>query len=395
VEPEAIVPVGETIAFIASAGESVPMLAPLYAGVSETAEKTAFAVADPVPAQKERGPVRASPAVRHIAKQLGIDLNCVTGTGPEGRITEQDVHTYAGAYKSPRTEIAPGVSISPVARRMAQEHGVDLERIQGTGPQGRITKEDIEALSQAEAGARPSAPPVEPARGEVDWLDLNPIQRLTGQRMLESIRSAPHFGLAVDVDMTGALKFREDWMDQVVKETGERLSVTGILIKAAACALKRFPRANASFDAGRIKLHKQINIGVAVGTEQGLVVPVIQYADRKSLIQITQDLKIFRDKAANMRFATDDLAGGTFTVTNLGMYGVDRFDAIINPPESAILAAGRIVKRPIGMPDDTIALRPMVTLTLSVDHRSLDGVQGANFLGHIRELVEDPNLLFE
>lgn len=339
VKAGANVPVGETIAFIAGAGDVVPVLPPLSAAATQGVKETIVPAASPGPSKPDRGPARASPSVRHLAKQLGIDLKDVEGTGPEGRITEPDVRRHA--------EAASSVSTS------------------------------------------------EPARGEADWLDLNPIQRLTGKRMLESVQSAPHFALAVDLDMTEVLKLRATWMDRVVEETGERLSITGILIKVAACALKRFPRANASFDAGRIKLHREINIGVAVGTEQGLVVPVVRNADRKSLIQITRELALFKVKATNLRFTTDDLAGGTFTVSNMGMYGVDRFDAIINPPESAIMATGRVVKRPAAMPDDTIALRPLMTLTLSIDHRSMDGVQGAKLLGHIAELVENPNLMFE
>jgi pyruvate dehydrogenase E2 component (dihydrolipoamide acetyltransferase) len=211
--------------------------------------------------------------------------------------------------------------------------------------------------------------------------------------MLESVQSAPQFALGIDVDVTQALLFREAWMDRVVEETGERLSITAVLVHVVAFALKEFPRANASFQSGRIKLHKQVNIGVAVGTEQGLVVPVIHDADKKSPAQLTLALKGFQEKANKLRFASDDLTGGTFTLSNLGMLGIDRFSAIINPPESAILAAGRIVKAPVGLPDNTMALRPMLSLTLSVDHRSMDGFQGAQFLSKVRAILENPYLM--
>lgn len=395
VKPGANVPVGETIAFIAATDESVPVLPPLPGGAPLTKKDSAVAAAEPGPVKPEQGPVRASPAVRHLAKQLGIDLARVRGTGAEGRITERDVNQYVAVQRARPPEKVEQVSISPVARRMAQEVGIDPAQIKGTGPQGRITKEDIEAFGRTAVPTPAAVPVVGPDQSEDDWFDLNPIQRLTGQRMLESVHSAPHFALSVDLDMTKAYEFREAWTDSVVKETGQRLSITGVLVKVVACALRKFPRANASFEAGRIKLHKQINIGVAVGANQGLVVPVIRNADRKSLIQIMQELEGFQEKAAGMRFGKDDLTGGTFTISNLGMFGVDRFQAIINPPESAILAMGRIVKVPVGLPDDTIALRPMMSCTLSIDHRSMDGVQGAKFLGQVRLLVENPYLLVE
>jgi pyruvate dehydrogenase E2 component (dihydrolipoamide acetyltransferase) len=213
--------------------------------------------------------------------------------------------------------------------------------------------------------------------------------------MLESVQTAPQFALTVDVGTTNLLWLREAMMERVQSETGERLSVTAMLVKIVAAALQKYSRANASFEDGRVKLHPQVNVGVAVGTDDGLVVPVIQEADTKSLVQITQELKAFQEKAAKMRFTSEDLSGGTFTISNLGMFGVDRFTAIINPPESAILAVGRTVKTPVGMPDDTIALRPMMNLTLTIDHRSMDGVQGAKLLAEIRELIETPYFLLQ
>ncbi len=347
-EDGAEVPVGETFAFIAEPDEEVPVLPPLGSAEAKGVEEetpppapTPSAEPTPVPGAGEGragpGPVRATPVARRIAKELGVDLSLVRGTGPGGRITEEDVRAFA------------------------------------------------EALS-----ATPSA---QPAEEGAEWLDLTSIQRLTGRRMLESLQTAPQFALTINVDMTNALWLREALMERVLAETGERLSVTAILVKVVAAALKSYPRANASFEGGQIKLHPRVNVGVAVGTDDGLVVPVIKEADQKSLVQITQELKSFQDKARQMRFSAEELSGGTFTISNLGMYGVDRFNAIINPPQSAILAVGQIIKTPVGMPDDTIALRPMMSLTLSVDHRSIDGVQGARFLAEIKERLEKPYFL--
>jgi pyruvate dehydrogenase E2 component (dihydrolipoamide acetyltransferase) len=394
----AVVPVGETVAFVAAATENVPALPPLGASKIEPPAPSAPERLPTAPAAQapraEPGQIRAAPVVRRLARDLGIDLALVQGTGPEGRITEQDVRQYSESLKTPSRQEPEPLAVSPIARRMAQDMGVDLSRVQGTGPRGQITKEDVSRF--AAASPAPAQQPSVPApSGDDRWLELNPIQRLTGQRMLESVSSAPHFALSVDVDMTNALQLRETWMSRVEQETGERLSVTGVLVKIVAATLQAFPRANVSYQDGRIKLHQAINIGVAIGTNDGLVVPVIRDANTKTLVQITRELKIYQDKAQSMRFQPGDLADGTFTISNLGMYGVDRFNAIINPTQSAILAVGRIVKTPVGMPDDTIALRPMMNCTLSVDHRSLDGVQGANFLALLKERLTHPYLLLE
>jgi len=224
-------------------------------------------------------------------------------------------------------------------------------------------------------------------------VDLSTVQRLTGERMVQSIQTAPQFALVISADMTNALQLREAMIDQIAKETGERLSITALLVKIVATALKNQPRANASFEAGRVKLHKRVNVGVAIGADAGLIVPVIKEADQKSLIQIVRELQVFREKARQMRFSADDLSGGTFTVSNLGMYGIDQFNAIVNPPQSAILAVGRVIKTPVTLPDNTVAPRPMMNLTLTVDHRAMDGVQGAKFLAEIKERLEKPDLL--
>ena len=326
------VPVGETIAFIAEPDEQVPVL-PLLASTgaqtpSSLARPEAFAQAQSV---EQR--VRASPAVRRVARELGVDLSSMTGTGPDGKITEADVRAFSsrgGAAEAARSALL-------------------------------------------EAG---------------EWAELNSVQRLTGERMLQSIQTAPQFALTVRADMTNALRIRESLKNGL---TGERLSVTVMLVKIVATALKHQPRANASFEAGRVKLHKQVNVGVAIGTENGLIVPVIKDADQKKTIEIAEELHTFRENARQMRFSTDDLSGGTFTISNLGMYGIDQFNAIINPPQSAILAVGQVAKTPVAMSDNTIAVRPLMSLTLTVDHRAMDGVLGAKFLAEVKERLENPD----
>jgi pyruvate dehydrogenase E2 component (dihydrolipoamide acetyltransferase) len=338
--------VGETLAFITQPGEEVPVLPPLTSAGIETAGEFAVTGADAAATQTEtvRHLIRATPAVRRIAKELDIDLGLVTGTGPDGKIREEDVRAFAAVRGGTRVE------------------------------------EPTTAVTSPEA---------------VEWVDLSTVERLTGQRMMQSIQTAPQFALTVSADMTNALQLREALIGQILAETGEHLSITVLLVKIVGTVLKHQPRANASFEAGRVKLHKQVNVGIAMGAEEGLVVPVIKEADQKSLVQIARELQIFRQKARQMRFSTDDLCGGTFTISNLGMYGIEQFNAIVNPPQSAILAVGRVSKTPVVLSDNIVSPRPVVNLTLTIDHRAMDGVQGAKFLAEIKERLEKTDSLRE
>ena len=328
-QPGAEVPVGETIAFIAESDEQVPVLPPLTATGTQTSSIVATSISSP---QGEilRPQVRTSPAVRRIARELCVDINLVPGTAADGKITEADVRAF-----SSRTASTTGAPI----------------------PQ------------------------------TIEWAELSSIQRLTGERMLQSVQTAPQFALTVSADMTNVLQLRESLMPELA---GEHLSLTVLLVKIVTIALKHQPRANASFESGRVKLHKAVNVGIAIGTADGLIVPVIRDADQKDISQIARELQIFREKARQMRFSTDDLTGGTFTISNLGMYGIDQFNAIINPPQSAILAVGRVIRIPYVLPDNTIAIRPVLNLTLTIDHRVMDGVLGAKFLAEIKEQLEHP-----
>jgi pyruvate dehydrogenase E2 component (dihydrolipoamide acetyltransferase) len=328
-----VVPVGTTFAFIAEPEEEVPVLPALGAETPTKAKAPDPPESVTAAEQKdERGKVRATPVARRLARELGVDLAQVAGTGPGGRTSDVDVRAYASAVKA--------------------------------------------------------APPSGAEIGE--YMDLSPIQRLTGRRMLESVQTAPQFALDTDVDMTNTLWLRNALLERIELETGVRPSVTAILTKVVGAALRKHPRANASFEDGRIRLHEDVNVGVAVGTEDGLLVPVIKHVDEKQLAEIVLELKAFQEKAGNLRFTTEELSGGTFTISNLGMYGITRFYAIVNPPQSAILAVGRIMNTPTGLENGSVELRPVMNLTLSVDHRALDGLQGARFLAEIKQGLENP-----
>lgn len=404
------VPVGEILAFIAQPDEQIPQLEPIRCA-AEVNEPPASELTSSTPQDvSDETTVLAAPAARRVARELGIDLSLVKGSGPGGRIKEADVRSYAEAAReaptpAPQAEKRPA---TPVARKIAREHGIDLNLVAGSGPGGRITQEDV--LAYVELAKAPPAPsrareeeaakeiesPAKVAEIEADdveWMELSTIRRLTGERMTWSAHNVPHFVLSTHVDMTETGRLRQALMEKVLEEAGERLSYTALLIKVVAKALKLHPLANAEYAGGKIKIHKAIHIGVAVGSQDGLVVPVIQHADRKTLKHITRELKAFREKSVTLRFSVEDLSHGTFTISNLGMYGVDHFSAIINPPQSAILAVGQIQNKPLGLADGSIALRPMMSLSLSIDHRVLDGVAGALFLAEIKRMLTNPLLL--
>jgi pyruvate dehydrogenase E2 component (dihydrolipoamide acetyltransferase) len=269
------------------------------------------------------------------------------------------------------------VVASPVAQRLAREKGVDLAHVTGTGPRGRITEADVLRF----AGAAAAAPADE-------LIPLSRLRKTISERMSRSAQTIPHFTLTVDADMTEAL----GWREQRADVDGRKPSVTALLVKAAADALRRFPQVNASLTDQGIRRHAHINVGVAVASDEGLVVPVVRDADGKAPSDISAELSRLQGKARALRFEAHEITGATFTITNLGMFGIDSFLAIINPPEAAILAAGRIAERPVGL-GGQVVLRPMMTLTLAVDHRVLDGASAAPFLTEVKKLLESPNLL--
>ncbi|MBE0698245.1 MAG: 2-oxo acid dehydrogenase subunit E2, partial [Anaerolineaceae bacterium] len=371
-ENGAEVPVGEPLAFIAAPDEQVPALPPLNQladsapAVGQLIEPSAGS--NGKDAGEEEGAIRATPIARKLAKDLQIDLEQVKGSGPRGRIREGDVRAYALAQAA-----QPGQESNRQASGIEQ-----LPQPVVPGP-------------ARESTAAPAA----------EWLDLTSIQRLTGERMLESVRSAPQFALEISVDATSLLRFRSG-----LAGGQEKLSITAFLVKAAAAILKKHPRANAVYQDGKIQLLGQVNIGVAVGSDSGLYVPVIRSADQKQVTSIQQELLAFQEKAAadpgsqKKHFHPVDFEGGTFTISNLGMYGVERFTAILNSPQSAILAVGKIVMTPVGIVDEEsqdnpgasqelrVMLRPMIHLTLTIDHRVMDGLHGAKFLSDLKSSLE-------
>ena len=276
--------------------------------------------------------------------------------------------------------ISGRVLASPKAKRIAKERAIDLRSLCGSGPEGSILAEDV---LRAAPDSIPK-PQAAPAAQEI--IPLTPMRRIVGQRMTQSKQSAPHFYISMDIDMSAVSEARTNW-----KEKGESNvpSINDFILYACARALKDFPSLNASFTEKGIQQHRDINIGVAVALDEGLVVPVIRNADRLSLAELAAQSRELADKAQKKKLFPLDYEGGTFTVSNLGMLGVDSFTAIINPPQCAILAVGRVAPRVVA-DDGMFAMKSIMTATLSADHRVIDGAIAARFLQELKRRLEKP-----
>jgi pyruvate dehydrogenase E2 component (dihydrolipoamide acetyltransferase) len=274
--------------------------------------------------------------------------------------------------------------ISPLARRLAEEYGVDISNIKGTGPDGRIVKEDI--LTAAEA--IPSEDRAELAK-DVEVREISVTRKIIAERLSRSHLTAVHVTVTTSVDMTEAIALRERLGPEIESKTGSRLSYTDIIVKVVGGALREYPIVNSSLEGDKIKLFADVNVGVAVALEDSLIVPVVHNADKKSIAEIASCLEEKIEKARKDELSPDEVTGGTFTVSNLGIFDIEVFTPIINPPECAILGVGKIIRKP-WVVNDHIEPRPIVTLSLSFDHRIIDGAMAARFLQKIKETLEKP-----
>jgi pyruvate dehydrogenase E2 component (dihydrolipoamide acetyltransferase) len=368
------VPVGQTIAWILAPGETVPSV-PLDQTQSGRVNRT-----QPHP---EAAPViqDVSPVARRMAEEHGIDLTLIKSNGR--RIEKADVQTYIDATHQATPEPAPVISAgsltpaSPKARRLATERGIQLSALSGSGPDGAILAADVPQEVPA-VGA-------EPARVE----SLGTVWRLMAERMTHSWTTVPHFYLVREVDASGLIEWRKHVAASIEKRIGIKPTYTDMLVKLIGFTLHDHPRLNVSWADGDIQWNEEINVGIAAAIEEGLIVPVVRNADSATLSEIATQRTDLIERARSQKLRLADISGGTFTLTNLGMYNVDAFDAIINTPQAAILSVGRIADRVVPV-DGQVAIRPMMVLTLSLDHRVVDGARAAQFLDELATLIEDP-----
>jgi pyruvate dehydrogenase E2 component (dihydrolipoamide acetyltransferase) len=316
-----------------------------------------------------------------------FDLDTVIKQAKEGKahLEERPPEIPIAISPSGTREERRETKASPLARRIAEEKRVNLEGIHGTGPGGSITKEDVlRAFEERAAGSLQISKKI-PLKG---------IRKVIAERMTLSWHTAPRVTQVMEVDMTEAVRFRDkhrsNWEEQ-----GVRVSLNDILIKVMSQALREFPEINSSMKGDEIEVYGNVNIGIAVATERGLIVPVLQNTHRKSLLEIAQGSRVLIQRTQDGKIGPDDLKFGTFTITNLGAYGIDLFTPIINQPESAILGVGKLDRKVKVIDGDKIAIRWMMNLCLVFDHRVIDGASAAQFLSKVREILENPNQLKE
>ena len=392
-----VVPVVQTIAWIGEPGEKIPganesgEVAPAETIVEKKVDYTPVKEVEKV----DYSGLRATPAARAYARKKGIDLSKVKGSGPKGRIHKDDVLDY---------KLNSKVKISPLAERIAKIEGINTESIVGTGPNGKIMKADImavlhgapkvEAAPKAEVAAKaPKAPkaPNENQWGVVETVPMSPMRKVISKRMSESYFSAPTFVVNVEVDMTELLALRKKVVDAIIEETGKKATVTDFISLAVIKSLMKHPYVNASLssDEKEMYLHHYVNLSIAVGMDSGLVVPVIKGADKMSLKELVVASKEITTKALAGKLKPDEMADSTFTISNLGMYGVKSFVPIINQPNTAILGVSATVQKPVVL-NGEVTVRPIMTLTLTADHRVVDGLEGAKFMKTLKEAIENP-----
>ncbi|HEY3315419.1 MAG TPA: 2-oxo acid dehydrogenase subunit E2 [Bacillota bacterium] len=405
----ATVPVLTPLAIIGSAGEDIsealkaastaPAVSNIVAGASApiAAAKTAAAPAGPAAQPVYPAPagdsLKVSPIARKLAEEAGLDLSTVVGSGPAGRILREDVEKALAAKKTgpsamntapavaAATPNAGPVKASPAARKLAEEKGLDLSLIQGTGPDGRILTEDVERA--AATTNLPSADQTVPA---------SDMRMVIARRMMESMTVAAQTTISRSVNVGELVRLRESLVPRLAREGGVKLTYTDLIVRAVALSLRRHPEINVSFDGQNVTTHAEINLGIAVDLGDGLIVPVVHRADTLGLSQLSARIKGLAEMARRGALEPDDVVGNTLTVTNLGMFGIDVFTPIINQPESVILGVGRIADRPVVENGQVVPGKEMV-LSLTHDHRVIDGATAARFLNTVVGYLEAPYTL--
>ena len=377
-QPGDVIPVGQTIAWILAAGEPAPAQVSLEPQTN---------LASSISTQKEIKPqthsrnvsIEASPLARKIAEEHGVDLALIKSNGR--RIEKADVLAYMDAQV--RTKLEPALVssarlklASPKARRLAVERGIDITTLTGSGPEGAVLANDVPLEVLTASSAREVETP-------------GTIWRIMAERMRTSWTTVPHFYLVREVDASNLTEWRTRVSVTVEKRSGTKPTYTDLLVKLIGFTLRGHPRVNAAWANGDIRYNKNVNVGIAVAVDEGLIVPVIHNADTASISEIAAQRKELIERAQNRKLRPSDISEGTFTLSNLGMYNVDAFNAIINTPQAAILAVGKITERVVPI-NGQVVIRPMIIMTLSCDHRVVDGARAAQFLEDLAMHMEDP-----
>jgi len=380
VEEGGKVNVGDKIAFIGGEDEEAPKEEEKEKEKEEKEEKKEEKPKEEKPKKAEE-PKEEKPETEEKEEKKEAPPKAEKKTGPE-----------KPAPKMEKPEEAR-VKASPVARRIAAELGVDLSSVKGTGPEGRVTETDVRAAAKSKPATPAAKIPATVKAGESARIQLSGMRRIIAQRLVESLGPIPHFYLDIDVNAGPLMEAREELKSAGEGADAAKITVNDFVLKAAVQAAVKVPRVNASFDDDAIMQYADIDLGIAVAIEDGLLTPVIRAAQNKSLREISELAKDLAHRARNKRMKPEEFQGGTFTVSNLGGMGIDRFSAVINPPQGFILAVGSITKVPVVDDCDQVSVGHRMSLTMSCDHRVIDGALGAEYLKELRHLLENPALL--
>ena len=395
-----VVPVTQVIAYILAPGEALPAGVPSPAttipvGAGEKGRKgeggtaaASFSTA-PSPAtapSSSTAPLSATatPIAARVAEASGVDMSRVAGTGPGGRVTRKDVEGFLAAKPNDDGK----VRATPAARRLARETDVALATVAGSGPRRRVQAADVAAIRPSPyPSLREGDQSIEPRR-----VPFSTMRRTIARAMQRSMQEAPHITFQIDVDMT-AIQALVARANEVRPEGGEKVTLTAALARAVAWALGRNPALNSHLGDDELLLWPMVNVGIAVALDDGLIVPVVKDVETKGIGRLSDEIRDLGRRAKAGKLRPEELADATFTISNLGMFGVDRFTAIINPPQVAILAVGRTNRVFVPDEDDRPVARPLCTMTLSADHRAIDGATAARFMDDLRQVVQNPELM--
>ncbi len=390
--PGDVIPIATVIATILEPGEALPGAGqPLKPA---TSDKTLSA--EPALASSK---VNATPVARNMAAASGLDLGALSGSGLRGKVTKLDVQSVLFTDKTSRAAAGKPYA-TPAARRAAREDGVDLTTLSGSGPQGRIQVADVWAAAEAMAaqgnpGAEETPAPLieeQPAQ-QVEIIPLQGMRRTIAERMTLSYQSVPHISFTVRVDMTRFDQARAELNEHAKAVNGAHISATAMIVKAVAQVLTHHPMLNSSLRGDEIRLRREVNIGVAVALEEGLIVPVVHNAAQKGIAQIAGEVDDLAERARLGRLVPADVSDGTFTISNLGPFGIEQFTAIINPPQAAILAVGAAQPEVVPGEAGAVLIHSILRMTLSADHRVVDGAVAARFISELKAALERPVLL--
>ena len=382
------VPVTTVIAYLLGQGESLPAGGAVAAAPQPESEKAPSGAAESKPGVVSLG--AATPVAQRMAVANDLDLSAVQGTGPNQTITKADVE----AAIAQRSEADGKVRATPAARRIAREEGVDLDHVAGSGPRGRVHEDDVQKFVSSAPQTTLQAQPATAVAASSDYevVPLKGMRRTIADRMVASYQSAPHIMFTMSIDVSSLESLRKRMNDQAARRGEDKISMTALLTRAVAWTLLRHPRLNSTLNGEEIRQYKTANIGIAVALDNGLIVPVVRNVENKGVAQIASEINDLAKRARDNRLTPAEVSGGTFTISNLGPFGIEQFTAILNAGQAGILAIGAVNKEVVVI-DDEMVIRPIMRMTLSADHRTVDGAVAAQFMADLRSAMENPDLL--